>query len=427
MANTVGRTLCLYLAFLSALTSLFLFCCLIDLVCAGGSSAERAFVNAGGSFCSVLQTSLGDGPHETQGSAKLRFRLDFNLVPDKLTFTVRFPNAAGEYFLGPGQLYPVNNIAVDKPSGSFFSSGNALMDYIYISWRPRIDFECALGVFEPWTYEMGTREGISSFLNGISDCGDYLHNLHFFQLAGFKPTAINLFRSLPTFAIRYDPLKNFRVRGFAMTTQVEKWGLFNPEWELSKHLPDYTSYFFEVEYRGDIFGRAASYRIDFGWVDVMHVKGLNDPGTWGFNWGIVASQRLFSDHFSVNAFYYHSDDRLANKLVSFVEEEGSFILTLAWGGNSSPESRFYNYLCKYLIHFGLSKARAYGESFVPVDFGYLKSLTPIKRDEYVFEAVYIQRLQHGFAVNAGMQAIKNPGAGHEDWMFVPEIGITLKF
>ena len=41
--------------------------------------------------------------------------------------------------------------------------------------------------------------------------------------------------------------------------------------------------------------------------------------------------------------------------------------------------------------------------------------------------VYIQRLQRGFSVNAGIQTIRNPGAGHGDWMFMPEIGVTITF
>ena len=384
-------------------------------------------VDVSGSFCTVLQSSLGDGPHETQGSAKIRFRMDIHILPECLDFVVRFQNAAGEYFLGPGQVYPVNNLSIDKPGGNFFPKGNALVDYAYLSWRPAHTMEFALGVFEPWTYDMGTRDGIASFLNGINDSEGYLHNLHFFTLGGFKPSVINLFRSLPAVGVRFDPVENFRFRGFAMTTQVEKFGLFNPEWELSKHLPDYTSYFFELEYRGDVLGKASSYRIDLGWVDVSDVSGMSDPDNCGFSWGIVISQRLFSDHFSLNAFYYYADDTLANRLVNFIRQEETLIFTLAWGGNASAANRFYNYLCKHLVHVGVSKAHFYRNSFIPVDFGRLKAMTPVTKDEYVFETLYVHRMGNGLAWNLGFQVVKNPGAGHEDWMFVPELGLSAKF
>ena len=380
-----------------------------------------------GNFCTVLQSSLGDGPHETKGSARIRFRIDIHIVPERLNFVLRFQNAVGEYFLGPVQVYPVNNISVDKPDGNFFPKGNALVDYAYLSWRPAHNLEFALGVFEPWTYDMGTREGMASLLNGINDGGGYLHNLHFFTMGAFKPSIDNLFRSLPALAVRLDPVEDFRIRGFATTTQVEKFGLFNPEWELSKHLPDYTGYFFELEYRGDLLGKASSYRIDFGWVDALHVSGMSDPDHYGFSWGAIISQRLFSDHFSVNAFYYYADDTLANRLVSFTKQDEALILTLAWGGNAPVANRFYNYLCKHLVHVGVSKAHPYRHSFIPVDFGRLKAMTPVVKDEYVFETLYNRRMGNGISWNLGVQVIKNPGAGHEDWMLIPELGFNYIF
>ena len=291
-------------------------------------------------LCMVLQTSLGEGAHETQPSGKFRLRIDTHIIPEQLDFVLRIQNAAGEYFLGPGQLYPVNNISIDKPSGNAIPRGNALVDYAYLCWKPSERWEFALGVFEPWTYDIDTREGVAGWLNGVDDHGRYLHNVHFFPLAGFKPSVIAQFRSLPIIAIRYDPLETLRLRGFAMTTQVEKFELFNPEWESSKHIPDYTSYFFELEYRGKLFGRESSCRLDFGWVDIIHVPGLPDPDNYGFSWGIVVSQRLFSDHFSVNAFYYFSDGTLANKWVNYVKEEEVIVFTLAWGGTASPKHRF---------------------------------------------------------------------------------------
>lgn len=411
---------------------LLTFCGFPDLIpispaSAGSSIDQSACVDVSGGLCTVLQTSLGDGPHETQASAKMRFRMDVHLIPQQLDFVVRFQNAAGEYFLGPGQVYPVNNISIDKPSDGFMPKGNALVDYAYVLWRPSHVLEFALGVFEPWTFDMGTRDGLASFLNGISDCGGYLHNLHFFSLAGFKPAVINFFRSLPAFALRYDPSENWRFRGFAMTTQVEKWGLFNPEWELSKHLPDYTSYFFELEHRGQVFGKMSSYRIDVGWVDALHVAGLRDPEKFGFSWGIVISHRVLSDHFSVNGYYYYSDDTLANRLVNFIQKEGALILTLAWGGSHSTESPFYNYLCKHLVHIGVSKSHAYDDSFIPIDFRRLKAMTPVIRDEYAFELLYNHRMGKGFSWNVGVQVIKNPAAGHEEWMFVPEWGLSVNF
>ena len=375
-------------------------------------------------LCSVLQTSLGDGPHETEGSAKIRMRIDTHVIPEKLDFILRIQNAIGEYFLGPGQLYAVNNISTDKPSGNAIPRGNALVDYVYLCWKPCTRWELALGILEPWCYDMYTKEGIGGWINGQDDHGTYLHNVHFLSLGGFKPSLSKLFRSVPTFSVRYDPFEVFRFRGFMTTTEIS---LFNPEWELSKHTPDYNSYFFELEYRGKVFGKESSYRIDIGWVDTNNIPHLSDPENYGFSWGATFSQRLFSDHLSLNAFYCFSDETTANKWVDSVREEKVVVFTIAWGGAVSPKKRFYNYFCKHLLHAGLAKTDFYKGSFVPLDFGNLNAMTPIIKDEYVFEILYLRRMTSEFSWNIGFQIIKNPGAGHENWMFIPEIGISINF
>lgn len=380
-----------------------------------------------GNLCVILQTTRGDGVHETQASSKVRFRIVTHFIPEKLDLILRIQNAAGEYFLGPGQLYPANNVSVDKPTSNVIPRGNALLDYAYLCWKPSKQWEFALGIFESWTYDMDTKEGIGGWLNGVDDCGAYLYNLHFFSMGGFKPSLSTLFRSLPTFAIRYDPFETIRLRSFALTTQVKKFGLFNPEWKLSKHTPDYNCYFFELEYRGRLFGKESSYRVDFGWVDTNKIPGLPDPEHYGFNWGVHFSQRIFSDHFSLNAFYYFSDGMTANKWVNYIKEEEVIVFTVAWGGNDLPNGRFYNYLCKHLLHVGFGKVHIYKGSIIPLDFRHLKAMTPIVKDEYVFEILYLQRMREDFTCSVGFQIIKNPGAGHKDWMFIPEIGVSIHF
>jgi len=383
-------------------------------------------INLSGNLAGIVQRGYGDGSNETIVAGRARIRGDFCLIPKKLGLILRLQAAGGDYLIDPGQILPINNIATDKPSRSENKiSRDVMLDYLYFYWKPFHNIQIAIGLMEPWSFDPDTREGFGGWLNGIDDHAKYLNNLSCWPAV--KHWLSTTFREIPAITIRYDPVEDWRIRAAFITTGTGKGDLLNPQWTTSENLPDYDSIFMELEYMGKFLNRECSYRFGLGAIDTYNVMSMPDPDEPGFSVGFTVSQRLFSDNFMVCASYSLADDSYANRFVDAVEQYWDIVLTYAWGGPGSADSRWYNFYCNNLLMLGIGKYYFFDNAVLPFDYGPLKAFTPIVGDETGYEICYRHRFQPNLFLSLSFQAIENPAAGHENWTFIPGIGLSIDF